>query len=278
VLRMINRLIEPTSGRIVVDGDDIAGIDVVQLRRRIGYVIQKVGLFPHQTVATNVATVPRLLGWDRRRTRDRVEELLGLVGLDPGEYANRYPAQLSGGQQQRVGVARALAADPPVLLMDEPFGAIDPVTRGRLQDEFRRLQDVLHKTVVFVTHDIDEALKMGDRIAVLNTGGHLEQYEQPAKLLAEPSSPFVAGFVGSDRGLRRLRLEPIRRDVLEPLPAPPAGSATNGDIASTVDIGASLADALSAILLSGDGRVVVTEHSRPLGVLTLDGVQRSSRP
>jgi osmoprotectant transport system ATP-binding protein len=271
VLRMINRLIEPTSGRILLDGEDVTAIDPVLLRRRIGYVIQKVGLFPHQTVATNVATVPRLLGWDRRRTRARTLELLALVGLEPSEFADRYPAQLSGGQQQRVGVARALAADPPVLLMDEPFGAIDPVTRGRLQEEFRRLQDELGKTVVFVTHDIDEALLLGDRIAVLNKGGHLEQYAPPADLLAEPASPFVAGFVGKDRGVRRLRFASIRRDQLEPLPA-----GANGEL-PRVDISATLADALAAILLTEKGRAVVTEGGEPLGALTLEGVHRSAR-
>jgi osmoprotectant transport system ATP-binding protein len=271
VLRMINRLIEPTSGRIFLDGDDVTGIDAVALRRRIGYVIQKVGLFPHQTVATNVATVPRLLGWDRRRIRDRTLELLALVGLEPAEFANRYPAQLSGGQQQRVGVARALAADPPVLLMDEPFGAIDPVTRGRLQEEFLRLQGELRKTVVFVTHDIDEALLIGDRIAVLDKGGHLEQYAPPADLLADPASPFVAGFVGRDRGVRRLRFAPIRRDQLEPLPP-----GSNGEL-PRVDIAATLADVLAAILLTDHGLAVVTEDGEPLGALTLAGVHRSAR-
>ena len=178
-MKMINRLIEPSSGRIFLDGDDVTHVDPVHLRRRIGYVIQQVGLFPHLTVADNVSTVPRLLGWDRRRTRERVSELLELVGLPPAQYAGRYPGQLSGGQQQRVGVARALGADPAVLLMDEPFGAIDPITRERLQNEFLRLQSEVHKTIVFVTHDIEEAVKLGDRIAVFREGGVLEQYDVP---------------------------------------------------------------------------------------------------
>src|SRR3954452_196080 len=203
-MRMINRLVEPTSGRIYLDGDDISTVDRVALRRRIGYVIQQVGLFPHETVADNVATVPQLLGWDKKRTRARVAELLELVGLEPDRHAKRYPHELSGGQRQRVGVARALAADPPVLLMDEPFGAVDPVARDRLQAEFLRLQRQVHKTIVFVTHDIDEAIRLGDRIAVMREGGHLEQYADPATLLSSPATDFVADFVGSDRTLRRL--------------------------------------------------------------------------
>ena len=178
-MKMVNRLIEPTSGRILLDGEDVTHVDPVQLRRRIGYVIQQIGLFPHQTVAANVATVPRLLGWDRKKVDARVDELLDLVGLDPARYAKRYPHQLSGGQRQRVGVARALAADPPVLLMDEPFGAVDPIVRERLQAEFLRLQREVRKTVLFVTHDLDEAVRLGDRIAVFSEGGHLEQYDAP---------------------------------------------------------------------------------------------------
>ncbi len=211
-LKMINRLIEPTSGRIFLDGEDVTRVNPVGLRRRIGYVIQQVGLFPHQTIETNVGTVPRLLGWDRARTRRRVDELLELVGLDPAAYRSRYPAQLSGGQRQRVGVARALAADPPVLLMDEPFGAIDPVTRGRLQDEFLRLQDEVRKTVVFVTHDVEEAVKLGTRIAILDVGGILMQYDTPAEVLGQPASKMVADFVGSDRALKRLRVTPVSLD------------------------------------------------------------------
>jgi osmoprotectant transport system ATP-binding protein len=214
-LKMVNRLIEPTAGRIYLDGEDVTGVDPVTLRRRIGYVIQQVGLFPHQTVATNVGTVPKLLGWNRTKVRDRVNELLDLVGLDPETYRDRYPAQLSGGQRQRAGVARALAADPPVLLMDEPFGAIDPVTRMRLQDEFLRLQDTVRKTIVFVTHDVEEAVKMGDRIAILEVGGVLAQYDTPAEVLGNPASDFVADFVGADRALKRLKVTPIDPGCLE---------------------------------------------------------------
>ncbi len=215
ILRMINRLIEPTSGRILLDGADIAHTDPVQLRRGIGYVIQQVGLFPHLTIAHNIGTVPRLLGWDRARVSTRVDELMDLVGLDPNQYRDEYPSELSGGQRQRVGVARALAADPPVLLMDEPFGAIDPVTRSRLQDEFHRLQSELRKTVVFVTHDIDEAVKLGDRIALLNVGGVLEQYDSPAELLGHPATDFVTSFVGGDRALKRLKVTAIDAGQLE---------------------------------------------------------------
>ncbi len=208
-LKMINRLIEPTGGRIYLDGDDVTHVDPVELRRRIGYVIQQVGLFPHQTIGVNVGTVPKLLGWDKARIRKVSDELLDLVGLDPAVYRDRYPNQLSGGQRQRVGVARALAADPPVLLMDEPFGAIDPVTRARLQDEFLRLQGEVRKTIVFVTHDIEEAVKMGDRIAILDVGGILAQYDTPAQILGDPTSTMVAEFVGADRGLKRLKVTPI---------------------------------------------------------------------
>src|SRR3954468_18232144 len=212
-MRMVNRLGEPTSGSIFVGGKDVTQSDPVKLRRGIGYVIQQVGLFPHQTVAANVATVPRLLGWERRRSRARVDELLDLVGLEPARHRDRYPHQLSGGQRQRVGVARALAADPPVLLMDEPFGAVDPVARDRLQAEFLRLQEQVRKTVVFVTHDIDEAIRLGDRIAVMREGGRLEQYADPATLLSSPATDFVADFVGADSTLRRLSVLDI--DVTE---------------------------------------------------------------
>jgi osmoprotectant transport system ATP-binding protein len=217
-LKMINRLIEPSTGAIVLDGEDVTRVDPVALRRRLGYVIQQVGLFPHRTIAENVGTVPGLLGWDRRRIASRVEELLDLVGLDPGVFARRYPHQLSGGQRQRVGVARALAADPVVLLMDEPFSAIDPIARDRLQAEFLRLQAEVRKTVVFVTHDIEEAVRVGDRIVVLSQGGKLEQYSDPATLLGSPASSFVADFVGADRGLKRLAVTPITVDDLEQPP------------------------------------------------------------
>jgi len=217
-MKMINRLIEPSTGRIVLDGEDVTRVDPVALRRRIGYVIQQVGLFPHQRIWENVATVPRLLGADRKRARARAEELLALVGLEPGTYAMRYPAQLSGGQRQRVGVARALAADPPVLLMDEPFSAIDPIARDRLQAEFLRVQQEVRKTIVFVTHDIDEAVRLGDRIAVFRAGGTVEQYDVPATVLGSPASPFVADFVGAERGLRRLAVTGIDSGDLEKQP------------------------------------------------------------
>ncbi len=217
-LKMINRLVEPSGGRIIIDGEDVTSVDPVRLRRRIGYVIQQVGLFPHQTVGANVATVPRLVRWDSRRTAARVDELLELVGLDPSTYRGRYPHQLSGGQRQRVGVARALAAEPVVLLMDEPFSAIDPIARDRLQGEFLRLQAEVRKTVVFVTHDIEEAVRLGDRIAVFSQGGHLEQYADPATLLGAPATEFVADFVGADRGLKRLAVTDISVADLEKPP------------------------------------------------------------
>ena len=200
-LKMVNRLVEPTSGAVLVGDVDVMTKDVIELRRGIGYVIQQVGLFPHQTIGDNVATVPRLLGWPKPRLRERADELLGLVGLDPATYRDRYPSQLSGGERQRVGVARALAADPPILLMDEPFGAVDPIVRERLQNELLRLQEGLAKTIVFVTHDIDEAIKMGDLVAVMQVGGHLAQFGPPAEILANPANDFVARFVGADRGL-----------------------------------------------------------------------------
>ncbi len=215
-LRMVNRLIEPSGGRILIDGEPIAGRDPTELRRGIGYVIQQVGLFPHQTIAENVEVVPRLLGWPAARRRERVEELLRLVGLDPARHLRRYPAELSGGERQRVGVARALAADPPLLLMDEPFGAVDPIVRARLQEELLRLQRELGKTILFVTHDIDEAILMGDLVAVMRQGGTLAQFAPPAELLAHPASDFVARFVGADRALKRLTL----RRVGELAPAP----------------------------------------------------------
>ncbi|OMI38473.1 ABC transporter ATP-binding protein [Streptomyces sparsogenes] len=216
-MKMVNRLIEPTSGRIFLDGEDIAAVAPVKLRRRIGYVIQQVGLFPHKTVLENTATVPQLLGWQRRKGRDRAAELLDLVGLDPSVYGDRYPDQLSGGQRQRVGVARALAADPPVLLMDEPFGAVDPVVRERLQSEFLRLQSQVRKTVLLVTHDIEEAVRLGDRIAVYGAG-RIEQFDTPASVLGAPATPYVADFVGADRGLKRLSVTPIEPGDLEQPP------------------------------------------------------------
>jgi osmoprotectant transport system ATP-binding protein len=244
-LKMINRLIEPSSGRILLGSEDVTDVDPVLLRRRIGYVIQQVGLFPHQTIGTNVATVPRLEGWARDRTSARVDELLDLVGLDPSVYRDRYPAQLSGGQRQRVGVARALAVDPPVLLMDEPFAAVDPVTRVRLQDEFLRLHQEVGKTVAFVTHDIEEAVKMGTRIAILDVGGVLAQYDTPAEILARPASAMVADFVGADRGLKRLRVTDIDLECLEHPP--------------TVTPDSRLADALAAMDGTGMDWVAVVD-------------------
>ncbi|MFE3020588.1 ABC transporter ATP-binding protein [Streptomyces sp. NPDC059256] len=216
-MMMVNRLVEPTAGRIFVDDEDISTVDPVQLRRRMGYVIQQAGLFPHRTVLDNTATVPALLGWKRAKARARAAELLDLVGLDPSVYGSRYPSQLSGGQRQRVGVARALAADPPVLLMDEPFGAVDPVVRERLQNEFLKLQADVRKTVLFVTHDIEEAVRMGDRIAVYGQG-HIEQFDTPAAVLGTPATAYVAQFVGSDRGLKRLSVTTIEEEDLEQPP------------------------------------------------------------
>jgi len=218
-MKMVNRLIEPTSGRITIGGEDVMSLPPVELRRRIGYVIQQVGLFPHLTVADNVGVVPRLLSWKPRAIRERTDELLELVGLDPGQYGPRYPNELSGGERQRVGVARALAADPPVMLMDEPFGAVDPIRRDRLQNEFLRLQEKVRKTIIFVTHDVDEAIKMGDRIAILQRGGILAQYDTPAAILANPASEFVERFVGADRGLKRLSLARVRDlELIEAVP------------------------------------------------------------
>ncbi len=216
-LKMINRLIEPTSGTIEVAGRDVESLEAHELRRGIGYVIQQIGLFPHRTIAQNIATVPKLLGWDDTRIQQRVDELIDVMDLDPA-MRDRYPPELSGGQRQRVGVARALAADPPVLLMDEPFGAVDPIVRARLQDELIRLQAQLSKTIVLVTHDIDEAIRLGDRVAILNVGGVLEQYAPPAEILRDPANGFVADFLGSDRGLKRLSLIPIDDIELEPGP------------------------------------------------------------
>jgi osmoprotectant transport system ATP-binding protein len=223
-LRMINRLIEPTSGRIEIRGNDVTERPVAELRREIGYVIQQVGLFPHQTIAGNIATVPKMLGWSKEQIEHRIDELADLVGLEPS-LLGRYPDELSGGQQQRVGVARALAADPPVLLMDEPFGAVDPIVRARLQDELLELQARVAKTIVIVTHDIDEAIKVADRIALLNVGGILEQYSSPDELLALPANEFVEGFVGEDRSVKRLQLKTIA-DL--PFHQGPVVSATDG--------------------------------------------------
>jgi osmoprotectant transport system ATP-binding protein len=265
-MRMVNRMIDITSGDILVGGHSVKDRDVDELRREIGYVIQQIGLFPHRTIGDNIATVPRLLGWDKRRVAERVEELLDLIGL-PEEMRTRYPAQLSGGQRQRVGVARALAADPPLMLMDEPFGAIDPINRDRLQNEFLRLQALVRKTVVFVTHDIDEAIKMGDRIAILEIGGKLAQFAPPAELLLEPANAFVEDFVGADRALRRLslmRVGDVPRELLG-----------NADGGPEITADAPLRTALSELLGQGvlHGRVV-DEHGQSIGTLTVDAIAR----
>ncbi|MFB7166365.1 ABC transporter ATP-binding protein [Streptomyces sp. NPDC056242] len=306
-MKMVNRLIEPSEGRILLDGDDISGIDPVQLRRRIGYVIQQVGLFPHKTVLDNTATVPHLLGAKRAKARERAAELLDLVGLDPRTFGDRYPDQLSGGQRQRVGVARALAADPPVLLMDEPFGAVDPVVREHLQNEFLRLQQAVRKTVLFVTHDIEEAVRLGDRIAVYGQG-RIEQFDTPSTVLGAPATEYVADFVGADRGLKRLSVTPIEESDLEqppvvhlddPLPAKldaPWAVVLDGDnnlhgwisaeharvhggtvreharrMEAWLPVGASLKQAFATMLQHDAGWIaVIDEHSegRFLGVLT----------
>ena len=272
-LRMVNRLVEPTSGRIEVDGTDVTRADPVELRRGIGYVIQRIGLFPHLTVRENVATVPKLLGWDRARTAKRVPELLELVGLDPGTYADRYPDALSGGQQQRVGVARALAADPPVLLMDEPFGAVDPEQRGRLQAEFRALHRDLGTTVLLVTHDIDEAVRLADRIAVFSQGGVLEQVAAPADLLARPASERAADFVGADRGIRRMSVVPLTRDAIVPV----SGSRPAED-GRVLQLGIPLKDAFLAMLGSDRASLpVVDEAGHRVGTLTPDSLVAALR-
>jgi len=267
-MKMVNRLIDITEGDITIDGQSVRGMGLTELRRGIGYVIQQVGLFPHMHVADNIAVVPRLLGWDRQRISRRVDELLDLVGLDPEQDRARYPAELSGGQRQRVGLARAMAGDPPLMLMDEPFGAIDPITRDRLQNEFLRLHREIRKTVIFVTHDIDEAIKMGDRIAILRQGGVLAQYATPDEILASPADDFVASFVGADRGLKRLSLTRLADLDLGP---PPAGERDDG--APTAPEATSLRDALSLMLTNGGAPlVVVGPDGRPVGTATVDMV------
>lgn len=249
-LKMINRLIEPTGGSIVINEEDVTDMDGDKLRRQIGYVIQAGGLFPHMTVATNIALVPRMLGWDKKRVTARVDELLELVSLDPALYRDRYPKELSGGQQQRVGVARALAADPPILLMDEPFGAVDPITRQRLQDELINIQSELQKTIVCVTHDFDEAVKLGDWIAVFNEGAQLVQYDSPERILANPANEFVENFIGSGAGLKQLTLNRVADVKLEE-----AVTAVAGELAS---------DVLSRLQGAGRKNVVVLDsRQRP---------------
>jgi osmoprotectant transport system ATP-binding protein len=284
-MRLTNRLIEMTGGDILLDGTSVRTRNPSDLRREIGYAIQQIGLFPHLTIADNIATVPRLLGWSRERIRARVDELLELIGLDPADMRGRYPAQLSGGQRQRVGVARALAADPPLLLMDEPFGAIDPINRARLQNELLGLQERLRKTIVFVTHDIDEAIKMGDRIAVLKVGGVLAQYATPAELLMQPADDFVEDFVGADRALKRLALtnagDVALRQPDNGLPYVLVRDADGRPVAweragerhpvRTVRDDESLRDALSDLLRSPvQLGAVVGDDGRVLGVLGLD--------
>jgi osmoprotectant transport system ATP-binding protein len=263
-MRLINRMIPLTGGDILLGGRTVLDREPQQLRREIGYVIQQVGLFPHQTVAENIATVPRLLGWDKRRIAARVGELLEMIGMNAQEIGRRYPAQLSGGQRQRVGVARALAADPPLMLMDEPFGAIDPITRTRLQDEFLRLQQRVRKTVVFVTHDIDEAIKMGDKIAILREGGRLAQYDTPERILTAPADEFVAEFVGADRALKRLGLATLADVQL----AAANGAPPDGE---RLPLGTTVRDALSQ-LLAGGGRplTVLDERGDVAGLVTLE--------
>jgi osmoprotectant transport system ATP-binding protein len=265
-MKMINRLISITEGDITIDGTSVKALEKTELRRGIGYVIQQIGLFPHMTVEDNVGTVPRLLGWDRKRIRARGHELLELVGLDPDEHAKRYPSQLSGGQRQRVGLARAMAADPPLMLMDEPFGAIDPITRERLQNDFLRLHREIRKTVVFVTHDIDEAIKMGDRICILRQGGVLAQYDTPEAILATPADDFVAQFVGEDRGLKRLALRRLDEVELEPV--------SDGDGLPECSSSTTLRDALSLMLTEGAAGVVVHGENGKRGLLTFEVVRR----
>ena len=262
-MRLINRMIPLSGGDILLGERSVLEREPNELRREIGYVIQQIGLFPHQTVAENIATVPRLLGWERSRTRARVDELLELIGMDPQEIGPRYPAQLSGGQRQRVGVARALAADPPLMLMDEPFGAIDPINRARLQEEFLRLQARVRKTVVFVTHDIDEAIKMGDKIAILRQGGALAQYDTPAEILTNPADEFVAEFVGADRALKRLGLATLHDVEL---------MARDGAVvAGQVALSATIKDALSKLLAEGGKPLeVVDDGGTPAGIVTLE--------
>jgi osmoprotectant transport system ATP-binding protein len=257
-MRLVNRMIDLTGGDILIDGASIADRQPAQLRREIGYVIQQIGLFPHVNILNNITMVPRLLGWDRKRIAQRGAELLELIGL-PQEMGSRFPSQLSGGQRQRVGVARALAADPPLMLMDEPFGAIDPINRERLQNEFLRLQGELRKTVVFVTHDIDEAIKMGDRIAILRDGGELVQFDTPERILAEPADEFVAQFVGADRGLKRMALTTVGEIELDQTPPADTASATDRE---TVSSTTTLRDALS---------IMMADSLRPLRVVDEQG-------
>jgi len=271
-MRMINRMIEPTSGTITIGGENAADLDDVTLRRKIGYVIQQIGLIPHLTIAQNVGIVPKMLKWKKERISERVDEMLTVVGLDPAEYRKRYPRQLSGGQQQRVGVARALAADPPIMLMDEPFGAVDPITRASLQDEFLSLQDQIRKTIVFVTHDFDEGLKLGDRIAVLREGSEIAQYDTPENILANPADEFVEGFIGEGAALKRLHFE--RVDSLDLGDA----SAAEGS-RETVDVSSSLHAALDLMVGKGLRAVRVARDGRPVGSIAINDIlKQAGRP
>lgn len=265
-MKMINRIIEPTSGSISIDGRDVLSLNPSELRRHIGYVIQQIGLFPHMTIAENIAVVPKLLGWTKEKTADRVQELLTTVGLEPGDFGHRYPKQLSGGQQQRVGVARALAADPPVMLMDEPFGATDPITREKLQAEFLRLQASLGKTIIFVTHDFDEAVRLGDRIAVLSNRSQIEQFDTPANILTNPANEYVSSFIGRGTAIKRLVLVPVTAAKLGP-----ASAATR--TTSSVQTTDSLRDALDALVLTGAPALAVQdEQNRVVGSISMDAI------
>jgi len=261
-MKMINRIIEPTSGRIFLDGEDVTKVNPDHLRRRIGYVIQQIGLFPHQTIADNIATVPKMLGWEKKRISERVDELLEMVGMDPGGYRDRYPKELSGGQRQRVGVARAMSADPDVMLMDEPFGAIDPITRDRLQNEFLRLQEEIKKTIIFVTHDIDEAIKMGDRIAILKEQSRIAQFDTPERILVNPADDFVADFIGRGASLKRLSLSRVRDVELHQWPTAPEGSSP---------------DEIRRVLAASDRSAVLLldPQKRPLRWVTADHLNRA---
>jgi osmoprotectant transport system ATP-binding protein len=268
-MKMINRIIEPTSGSITIDGEDVLSLDQNTLRRRIGYVIQQIGLFPHMTIAENVSVVPKLLGWSKEKTAARVEELLSVVELDPKTFLNRYPKQLSGGQQQRVGVARALAADPPVMLMDEPFGATDPITREKLQAEFLRLQESIGKTIVFVTHDFDEAIKLGDRIAVLGPKSKIEQFDTPAKILANPASAYVSSFIGEGAALKRLALLLVGNTKM-------GASSKAHAKAGTVKVSDNLREALDRIVLAGGSTIGVLDASgATVGSLSIEQISEA---
>jgi osmoprotectant transport system ATP-binding protein len=265
-MKMINRIIEPTSGSIAIDGRDVLSLDPHELRRHIGYVIQQIGLFPHMTIAENIAVVPKLLGWSKESIGNRIDELLATVELDPKEFAHRYPKQLSGGQQQRVGVARALAADPPVMLMDEPFGATDPITREKLQAEFLRLQETLGKTIIFVTHDFDEAVRLGDRIAVLSARSQIEQFDTPANILAAPANDYVASFIGHGAAIKRLTLIPVTEARLGP-----ARDSAGGPV--TVLVSDSLRDALDSLVLTGAAALtVVGFDGSAIGSISMDRI------